>query len=367
MSAVQNYEHGSGATQRRALEADLSVAWVTETFYVMTSGAPAPFPVKVLHGYRRDEASTDKDGQTVLAVHGLMHNALVFQPLGEELLGHPGKKTAHFYAISLPGHGDMTSGSTHGVSGFPGHRLYGEVTLEDYAEALIQVAEQIGRVDTIVAHSQGGMVVQVAETMLQDSGSSFRTMPQTRTRRIVLLSSITPREVSWEAADSGVLAQILGSLDAVKAEPGQGAFLSISDAAWYALFYSNPALANPPVPVPGGPDLATKVPHLRSNAPSASSFNALGLGQERPSIPEYLFEEFGFSNIAFEGDAFLSPADLNELGNYLKPGTGYTLIASQPDAPAIHCALYTRPAPLVPYVLGDAPEKRSSRPFRVAA
>ena len=367
MSAVQNYEHGSGSTESPAPAGDLSVVWVTETFHVMTSGAPAPFPVKVLHGYRRDEASPDKDRQTVLAVHGLMHNALAFQPLGNELLGHPGKQTAHFYAISLPGHGDMTSGSTHGMSGFPGHRLYGEVTLEDYAEALIQVAEQIGRVDTIVAHSQGGMVVQLAEAMLQDSGSSFRTMPQTRTRRIALLSSITPREVSWAAADSGVLAQILGSLDAVKSDPEKGTVLSISDASWYALFYSYPALANPPAPVASGPELATTVPHLRADASSASAFNSLGLGQERPSIPEGLFEEFSFSNIAFQDDAFLSTTDLNGLGNYLKPGAGHILIASQPDAPAIHCAVYTRPAAIVPHLLGDAPEKRSTRPFRVAA
>jgi hypothetical protein len=29
---------------------------------------------------------------------------------------------------------------------------------------------------------------------------------------------------------------------------------------------------------------------------------------------------------------------------YLKPGSGHTLIASAPGSPAIHCALYTRPA-----------------------
>jgi hypothetical protein len=358
------------------------VVWETETFYVQTSGAPAPFPVQVLHGRHRDEASGDEDSgddafgaeasgdddrQTVLAVHGLMHNALVFQPLGNELLGHPGRQTGHFYAISLPAHGDMTLGSEHGVSGFPGHRQYGEVTLEDYAEAVLQVAAQIGRVDTIVAHSQGGMVVQLAEAMLQDSGASFRTMPQTRTRRIVLLSSITPREVSWPASDSGALASILGSLDAVKSDPEKGAFLSIADASWYGLFYCHPMLAEPAVPVAGGPELATEVPHLRVDAPTAAALNALGVGQPRPSIPEGLFEEFHFLNIAFQDDTFLAPADLDGLGNYLKPGAGRILIASQPDAPAIHCALYTRPASLVPHVLGAAPAQRSTRPIRIAA
>jgi hypothetical protein len=348
-------------------EGDLSVVWETETFHVQTSGAPAPFPVKVLHGYRRDEVSPDTERQTVLAVHGLMHNALVFQPLGDELLGHPDRQTSHFYAISLPAHGDVARGSTHGVSEIPGHRRYGEVTLEDYAEALIQVARRLGRIDTIVAHSQGGIVVQLAEAMLQASGSSFRSMTQTQTRRIVLVTSTIPREVAWEASDNGLLASILGSLDAVKMDPEKGPFLSISDSSWYGLFYSHPALATPTVPVAGGPDLAAAVPHLRVDAPTAASLTSMGLGQPRPSVPAGLFETFSLLNIAFQDDAFVTPRDLDELGNHLKLGAGHILITSQPDAPAIHCGLYTRPASLVPYLLGDDPARARAESIWAAA
>jgi pimeloyl-ACP methyl ester carboxylesterase len=340
---------------------DFDVVWETKTFQVQTSGAPTPFPIKVLHGYRRYNVhymvSPEVGHQTVLAVHGLMHNALVFEPLGHALLKDLNNKTKHFYAISLPGHGDTTSGSSHGVSGIPGQRLYGEVTLEDYAEALTSVARQIGHVDTIVAHSQGGIVVQLAEKMLQLASSSFQSATQSQTSRIVLIASTMPVEVTWDAAENGVLRATLNALNAVQPPvAGKGTLLSITDLDWYRLFYSYPALSTPPMPVAGGPNLTTQVPKLRTDEPSAAPFHSLGIEQLRPSIPANLFSFYSFHNIALQEDAFLPPAELEVLGNYLKPGSGHILIASQPGAPAIHCALYTRPGSLVPYLVGGADE-----------
>ncbi|HWN69138.1 MAG TPA: alpha/beta hydrolase [Haliangium sp.] len=334
---------------------DFDVLWETKTFHVTTSGAPAPFPIKVLHGYRRYNVtyvvSPEIGHQTVLAVHGVMHNALVFQPLGHELLSKLSNKTKHFYSISLPGHGDTTPGSRHGVSGIPGPKLFGQVTLEDYAEALTQVAKQIGHVHTIVAHSQGGIVVQVAEKLLQLAGSSLQSATQSKTNRIVLLASTTPDEVSWFAADNDYLTPILVNLGAIKTTPQNGTFLSITDMQWRDLFYLDGTM-----PVAGGPDPTTQVPRLRTDEPSAAASVSLATGQpgqlHRPSIPANLFASFSFRNIAFEADTFLTAADLNGLGNHLKPGSGHILITSQSGAPAIHCALYTRPGALVPYLVG---------------
>ena len=336
---------------------DFNVIWETKT--LMVGPVNKLVPVKVLHGYRRYNidyvVSPEVDHQVVLAVHGIMHNALCFQPLGNQLLGDLSKKTRDFYSISLPGHGDMTPGSWHGVSGIPIGRRYGDVTLEDYAEALIQVAKQLGRIDAIVAHSQGGIVVQLAEAKLQASGSSFSSTAQTS--RIVFLASTLPLGLTWNASDQGMINSILNSLQALQPDSGNGKFLSISDFDWYRLFYSHPVLSDPPVPVVGGPDLATVVPHLRTNAPTAASFNALGCDTmalvPRPAVPPNLFRYYHFINIGFHDDLFFTTMELDALGNYLKPGTGHILITSpQLNVPVIHCELYTRPASIVPYLLG---------------
>lgn len=341
------------------------VIWQTKTVYVMTSGAAAPFPIKILHGFRKFNVdyvvSPELDHRTVLAVHGFMHNARFFTPLGLAMLSDLSYKTSHFYAISLPGHGDMTPmtpNNTHGMSGVPDNFLYGDMTLEVYAEALIEVAKQLGRIDTIIGHSQGGIVVQLAEALLQAAQASFCTIAQTS--RIALMASALPSNLPWAGSDTGGFYAILQQVATLSSAPNMGTYYSMTDSAWSALFYSVPNMT-----VQGAP-AAALVPQLRTNAPWVASSKALGLPvvpqppppppppmlQLRPDIPANLLQPFDLRNIAFEEDALIAPSEAMALSNHLKQGAPLILLPSVPGDPAFHSTPYTSPARLIPYLAG---------------
>ncbi|MBT8364904.1 MAG: alpha/beta hydrolase, partial [Deltaproteobacteria bacterium] len=113
-------------------------------------------------------------GKSLIAVHGLANTANTWKPLANELFSdNPiGRKVRSILAINLPG---------RGYSSLPKGEmdlLFGELTLNDQARAVIGTLERIRQAGfhprTIMAHSQGGLIVQMVQQALIEDGSSLR-------------------------------------------------------------------------------------------------------------------------------------------------------------------------------------------------
>jgi len=113
------------------------------------------------------------DKVSIFAVHGAVLNGTFFQPLAQALFNDnpTGSIVCRVVAIDQPGHGG---------SGLPENGiLFGELSVDDYANVLLNTLETLSRdfnisPKSIMAHSTGGLVVQVAQQKLVDEGSSLR-------------------------------------------------------------------------------------------------------------------------------------------------------------------------------------------------
>src|SRR5690606_1839093 len=89
---------------------------------------------------------------TVLAIHGANSTAKSLEPFALELTQAPvdGRPVCRVITMDLPG---------HGLSSPPDGALFGELTLDDYATAVVDVLERLPdeglRPHTIAGHSMG--------------------------------------------------------------------------------------------------------------------------------------------------------------------------------------------------------------------
>ena len=110
-------------------------------------------------------------GVTVLAVNGLSHAANSWMPFVDSLFTHnpAGRKVGHVVALIMPG---------QGLSGVPEGLPVGDVTLDDYATILLRCLEALPdhkiRPRTLLGHSLGGLVIQMAQQRLVHQGTSLR-------------------------------------------------------------------------------------------------------------------------------------------------------------------------------------------------
>lgn len=109
-------------------------------------------------------------GVTLLALHGFTMAGNSWAPFVEALFDDnpAGRKVGQVVVLNMPGRGGTE------VVGLP----LGEVTLEDYATALLGSLEALNaqkiRPKTILTHSLGSMVVQLAQQSFIGQGSSLR-------------------------------------------------------------------------------------------------------------------------------------------------------------------------------------------------
>jgi pimeloyl-ACP methyl ester carboxylesterase len=110
-------------------------------------------------------------GVTVLALHGLGHAANSWMPFADSLFTHnpAGRKVGYVVAINMPG---------QGLSGDPEGMPLGDVTLDDYATILLRCLEVLPdhkiHPRTLLGHSLGGLVIQMAQQRLVEQGTSLR-------------------------------------------------------------------------------------------------------------------------------------------------------------------------------------------------
>ena len=294
----------SRATALPAADTDLHLAGVQ-----LRPGVTADLHLRVFVDEGRRGACTSN--QAVLAVPGFAHTAATWEPYAEALFDTPQARTCAVFALDFPGHGG--SGLPEGIS-------FGELTLDDYATALVAVIDRLADSGhapaTLIGHSQGGLVIQMAQQALVDAGSSLREAGGIR--EVELLAPVPAAPVSWAftAVAPHVLTPLLNFTD-----PVLGPHASIPDGFWPVLFFSN--LSGELAPgAPGAVEVAGS--GYNAPAPLYASLQLIGAAPfARPSVDAGIFGGRNGTRLAittFEQDQLIRPEESRALLAHLTGG-----------------------------------------------
>ncbi|PON18793.1 hypothetical protein C2W62_06150 [Candidatus Entotheonella serta] len=218
--------------------------------------------------------------RTFFAVHGFAHTAATWQPLAESLFDNnpTGPVVCRVAAINLPGRGD---------SSLPSGLSYSELTLNDHVTAILATLDGLRsrgvRPRALIGHSQGGLLIQMAQQELIDSGTNLRR--QFRIRDVILLASALPAQIFWDFLNSGAAEAVISQF--LTNDPVLGQVIDIPDAAFPGVFFSdlNGNVAS------GAPPLA-QVASRGYNAPEPLFATLQLVGEapfSRPSINRGIF------------------------------------------------------------------------------
>lgn len=276
----------------------------------------------------------------VLAVPGFAHTAATWRPYADALFAEgSGQPACALIALDPPGHGG---------SGLPDGLVFGELTLDDYATALLAALDALrasgGAPATLIGHSQGGIVIQMAQQRLVGAGSSLRRAAGVR--EIELLAPVPAAEVAWSFVDSGAAAQLLGQFLAF--DPVLGVHASVPAEFWPALFFSN--LSGQ---VASGAPTAAQVTANGYNAPAPlfASLQLVGAPPfARPSISAGIFGDVHGTRlriVVFEQDQLIRPEEGQALLEHLAGGGSGQTFSVIGGAEAVHDLYLSNPGALL--------------------
>jgi pimeloyl-ACP methyl ester carboxylesterase len=254
--------------------------------------------------------SKNAGSKTLLAVHGLAHTGATFGPLANELFKQTGNdKVKRVLAINFPGRNG---------SGVPSNLLFGNLTIEDYKAVLLGVLDLLPKqikIETIVAHSLGALIVQLAQDDLVSSGTSLQK--EFGIKNVYLLAPSLPSPITWSFAASELVAQIPERI--LDDDPALGLILRLlSDDPlkqlglldlWLGLFFTNTE-GNRVLNTPSTDALAL---NYLSNEPLVMTLQLFGSrGLSRPQVGEGIFdsrEQKCFRMVTFSEDLAVPPED----------------------------------------------------------
>ena len=292
------------------------------------------------------------EGRTVLAVPGFAHTAATFEPLAEAMFdaSPSGQYACRVLAVDLPGHGE---------SALPEGLTFGDLTLQDYAATLVSVldrlADEPGGPDTVLAHSQGALVVQLAQQQLVDAGSSLREA--FKVRNAVLLAPVPPAQVPWAFADSGVAVGVLQNF--VTFDPALGLHAAIPDFVWPVIFFSDLSGALAPA-APSGAQVAAA--GYNAPEPLLGALQLVGVVPGgRLGVDAGLFgrrAETMLFVVGFEQDQIVSAAEAAAVYAYLTgDASGAGTVTIEGDA-TVHDIYVSNPEALLDALRGTAARVR---------
>jgi pimeloyl-ACP methyl ester carboxylesterase len=281
------------------------------------------------------------EGKVVLAVHGVAHTAASWRPLAESLFADnpTGRKVCQLVAVDLPG---------HGTSALPTGMPFGVLQLADYVAVVRASLERLPRLgirpNTLLGHSQGGLVIQLTQQALLAEGSSLRDL---HVRDVVLLASVGPAGLRWDflAFAPDVLAAFL-----VPEHATLGPHVAIPDAAWPFVFFSDITGG-----VAGAPP-AADIARYNSPEPLFSSLELLGFPPfSRPSVASGIFgpdSGTALQVVALERDTIVRPNESEDLYEHLTgmPATQGFAVVTGPLA--IHDMHVLAPGALLSAIAG---------------
>jgi pimeloyl-ACP methyl ester carboxylesterase len=253
-----------------------------------------------------------RSGLSILAIPGAGHTAETWENLAKAIFSHPhfGAAITNFIAIDMPGHGQ---------SGQPDNILFGDMTLDDYANIVINVLERLRhfklKPSIIFAHSMGTMVAQEVQQILINEGTNL--YKKFNIDNIILMAPTPPNGLPYQIMDSGMGVGILAQF--VTYSPELGTHIFFPEYAWSSMFFSN-RTGSPVQGIPNADEIRAK----GYDAPEALLMALQVVGvlpfYTRPVIERSIF---GFKNgtalflVGYENDILLLPEEGKILFDYL--------------------------------------------------
>ncbi len=285
-------------------------------------------------------------GRTYFAVHGFAHTAATWGPLAEALFDNNPTRpvVCRVAAIDLPGRGG---------SSLPVGLTYSELVLEDHVSAILGTLDALRhegvRARRIVAHSQGGLLVQMVQQRLIDQGTNLRHRFQIRAA--VLLASVGSTEIPWFFVESGAAGQLIAQF--LTTDPTLGTIISIPDAVFPGLFFTD--LMG--VPVAGTPTPA-EVTTFGYNAPEPlfATLNLVGEAPlARPQIDAGIFAPGRRTRLfvaTYEQDILIRPEENALLYEHLTGDASWRRLAVIDTPESVHDLHLSDPSGLLAEVMG---------------
>jgi pimeloyl-ACP methyl ester carboxylesterase len=264
--------------------------------------------------------------KAIVAVHGAATTANSLVGLGEAILASSDDdgraRACRFIAVDLPGHGESPP---------PVGTLFGALSVDDYAAALLGTLDRLQdrgiHTTTLMGHSMGGMVVQLAQQSLVDSDSSLRDAYHVK--QVVLLAPAAwPGAISCALCQNEQFGAVLGQF--VSFDPVLGPVAQIPPAVWPALVFSrlDGTLAS---------NASTPEEVVALGYDSAESLTALGELLGGPSTPRARLDpgifgrDFGtkLDVVSFQNDTLVLPVENEALYQYVtgeSPEHGFTTV-----------------------------------------
>lgn len=337
---------GAGAAAPRAPSHALAAALpAADTDLVLPQvplrpGVTVDLHLKVFVDEARQAAAPCAAPKVVLAVHGFAHTAATWARYADARFAEPEGRPCAVLALDMPGHGG---------SSLPQGLLFGELTLDDYATALLAALDALQgsafAPTELVGHSQGGLLIQMAQQRRVDEGSSLRQADGIA--EVELLASAFPAGLPWSFAESGAAAALLGSL-IVPADPVLGPHVAVPAGLWPVLFFSNLSAQV----APGAPTAAEAAANgWIAPAPLYASLQLVGAPPfGRPLVAEGVFAgRYGtrLSVVTFEQDQLIRPAEGQALMRHLTGGENGQIFIVVPGTYAVHDLYLSDPAAIL--------------------
>lgn len=343
----------------------LSLLWLNPAFAIVTAQSalvPAgrtegvfpivkyEYAINVVHYTDNSPLFPCTHGKTFLLVHGFGDNGGLFEPLARQLV--TSGKACHVYTLDLPAHG----ASTVSTDAYFGPRIWGTINIaQDYVKVVDQILATMHaqgvKIDTIVGHSTGGLIIQLLQDKYSKQLSSIKA--KFGIDNTILIASDIPGALSWASGDAPIAAGYAKGLVVSLASnnaalPQQGTLVPLSYQTYIALKFAVNGQAVSGAPTP------TEAHALNDAEPYAAAANIVGLdptGATTNSVPRLpvkpgLWSGMNLTVIWPSQDLFFMQSEMDALAGYLKPATQAIQIN---DAEAIHAIHYTKPQLLLPY------------------
>lgn len=304
-----------------------------------------------LRVFVNENAPCSSGFRTLFAVHGFGHSAATWEFFADALFARQsgGLPVCRVVALDLPG---------NGLSTVPTGLLYSNLSLQDYAAAVTGALERLPRQGLrpthILGHSQGGLVVQLAQQAMFDQGTSLRQ--EFNIVVATLLAPVPPEAVPWALAESGLGAQLIDAF--LVNDPDLGEVIFFPGAVFPALFFTN---LNNEV-VPGTPPVEV-LDEFAFPEPLqvALELNGLPPATSRPQVESLVFADRGLITlwrgtflqaVSFENDTLARPGEVVQTYVHLSGDSGLRRYAEVVGGNAVHDMYISDPAGILQAVAG---------------
>jgi pimeloyl-ACP methyl ester carboxylesterase len=292
-------------------------------------------------------------GRTLLAIPGGFMTGETLRPLVHTLFSNLKywPLVSRVVIVNLPGHGG---------SSYPTNLPFGLVTLDDYANSLFGILDQLKNTplapDVVLGHCMTATLLQIGQQGLITQGTTFRK--KYGIKEVVMLAPDPPEGVFYSrTVDPDFMNQMFALMgQSIVQDPQLGPIVRFAPSTWLGMFFLN--MANPlhPVPVPNTPfDFMVK--GYNNDEPLVAFLQTIGFGVD-PSTGKFFPQPRAFVEadtfapdkgtalrlMAFEHDYLFAPQDQESIYQHLtgdKTNSNFVVITGDD---AVHGMFISNPS-----------------------